>query len=420
MNDFSSPPIRRTARRDDSSSATVLARFHRCRVLALGCWLLTNATVAANPGYEGEGTSEDRAASAATDRAREIALRGLDWLAKQQQEDGSFAVGTGEQGVTRAPVAMTALAALAFMSGGSTLGRGPHRENVARATEFLLEKCFHPRTFVRVVRTSDGSERDVKETLQYIFLPDDGTSKMHGHGYATLALAQAYGSYRIDASYGVGALEKAKDDQRRLRASLVEAVRLIELSQTRDGGWFYEPGDRDHEGSVTITMIQALRAARDVGVFVNKQTIDDAVKYVHGSQREDDGGFKYSLHSTQHSFALTAAAIATLNATGDYDSRVIERGIEYMLDEDPVLNQDRRFAHDEHPYYARLYAAQAYYFHRDPHLFERWFELVVAEFAGDLDSSGAIGSSNYGKVYSTASACLILLLPDEYLPIFRR
>lgn len=369
---------------------------------------------------EGEGDSGERAASPTVDRARAIALQGLAWLAKQQQPDGSFAVGEGEQGVTRAPVAMTALASLAFMSGGSTLGRGPYRENVARAIEFLLTKCIRPYTFIRVERGADGSEREITEKLPYISLPDDGTSKMHGHGYATLALAQAYGSYRIDSTYGVGALEKARDDQKRLRAALVDAVKLIELSQTRDGGWFYEPGDLEHEGSVTITMIQALRAARDVGIHVNKKTIDDAVRYVHESQRKEDGGFRYSLHSTQHSFALTAAAIATLNATGDYDSTVIDRGVEYMLDEDPVLHPDLRFARDEHPYYARLYAAQAYYFYREPQLFERWFELAVTEMSGDLHSSGAIGSSNYGRVYSTASACLVLLLSDEYLPIFRR
>jgi Squalene-hopene cyclase C-terminal domain len=390
------------------------------RVCCVWLFAIFTGGAAFGAAASGEGERSERAdASQFDQRAHEVASRGLAWLALQQQENGSFSTAIGEDGVTRAPVAMTALATLAFMAGGSTLGRGPYRECVARGVKFLLKEGRRDYRFLGRQVDAGGIEREVDVTLPYFSLVDDSTSKMHGHGYATLALAEAYGTYKVDLSYGDHALEKAREDQKQLRDVLVGAVQLIEFSQTREGGWYYDPGSTEHEGSVTITMIQALRAARDVGISVNKRVIDDAVKYIHESQREQDGGFRYAKTSAQHSYALTAAAIATLNATGDYASEVIDRGIEYMQERDPLLNPGR-FARDEHPYYARLYAAQAYFVYRDPKLFERWREHVLDEFENDQDGKGAIGGSDYGRVYSTASACLVLLMTDQYLPMFQR
>ena len=47
---------------------------------------------------------------------------GLAWLARNQNADGSFGSGT-----YRGNIAVTSLAGLAFMSSGSSPGRGPYR-----------------------------------------------------------------------------------------------------------------------------------------------------------------------------------------------------------------------------------------------------------------------------------------------------
>ncbi len=369
-------------------------------------------------GFGSDGNSQ-HATREVEDRAFEIGQRGLEWLAKQQAEDGQFNKAKSDTGVTSAPVAVTALSALAFMAGGSTLGRGPYRENVQKAIQFLM-KCGNATTFTAHRILGEDKAEDIDVNHIYFSFPGDGTSKMHGHGYATLALAEAYGTYRIDDAYGDGSVKRVRGEMAELRRILVDAVQLIEWSQTKDGGWYYEPGDAEHEGSVTITMIQALRAARDVGIYVNKQCIDDAVKYVRELQRPS-GAFCYSkMMKEQVSYGLTAAAIATLNATGDYASDVIDRGIEYMQIKDPVLNPSLRTLGDTHPFYARLYAAEAYYLYRDPSLFRAWQTAIVDEFAESQDPKGSIGESDYGRVYSTASACLILLMPQQYLPIFQK
>lgn len=344
-------------------------------------------------------------------RGFRIADKGLAWLAKQQNVDRSFSMAKDETDITQAPLAVTALSALAFMAGGSTLGRGPYQAQVKGAIEFIMAKASD--------RPYGG------ETPIYFTMSSDSTSKMHGHGYATLALAQAYGTFRIDPSYGEAWEHQARSELERLRKLLAGGVRLIELSQSDKGGWYYEPFDNEHEGSVTITMIQALRAARDVGIKVDKGVIERAERYIRDSQSREGaeaGGFKYKLNDSHISFALTAAAVATLNATGTYDSGVIDRGIEYMLRNDPVTSPPRRSGSDNFPYYARLYAAQAYYTYRDPSIWQRWQKLMVEECERQQSGSGggSIGNGEYGRVYSTASCCLILLLPLQYLPIFQR
>src|SRR5436305_1392580 len=70
-----------------------------------------------------EGTLE--MLNAETDKAIQ---NGLTWLARSQNADGSFGSGT-----YRGNIAVTSLAGLAFMSGGSTPGRGPYGGHIEKA-----------------------------------------------------------------------------------------------------------------------------------------------------------------------------------------------------------------------------------------------------------------------------------------------
>src|SRR5262249_10044167 len=66
-----------------------------------------------------------------TDRAIHL---GLAWLAKSQNADGSFGSGT-----YRGNIAVTSLAGLAFMSSGSSPGRGPYGANIDKALLYVME-----------------------------------------------------------------------------------------------------------------------------------------------------------------------------------------------------------------------------------------------------------------------------------------
>lgn len=321
--------------------------------------------------------------------------RGLAWLAAQQagQSDGSF---PGE-----APIAVTALGALAYMSGGSSPDRGPYGRELGRAIDYLL-------TRVELDQSS--------ELYGYITTGGDSTSKTHGHGFATLALAQAY------------SMSPRSERGARIKRALTAAVDRIEMSQGIEGGWHYSPQRvAEHEGSVTICMVQALRAARNSGVRVNGKVIVRAVDYVKRLQN-DDGSFRYALGIDRVSVALTAAAISTLNATGTYSGPEVVNGYDYIFRElaarTKTPNARRRLGASEYPYYERLYVAQALWQHADTTVFSDWArgeeQRTIVSQELDDKGRGYWKHPRYGPCYATAVNCLVLALPEGLLPIFQR
>ena len=307
--------------------------------------------------------SESATSSPAARRALE---RGLDWLA--------------------------ALAALACLAGGSQLERGPHGEALAGVIEWLLAR----------VDLVEGSPK-----RGYVSDPGDALSRMHGHGFATLALAEAF------------AISPASPRGRRIELALLEAVDRIERSQHSTGGWGYEPiGGLLHEGSVTICVVQALRAARNSGIRVDPGVVGRAIDYVRKSQKSD-GSFKYSLADERSSVALTAAAVSTLNAAGDYSSPAVSAGFDYLFRE-LAAREAGAGTPPDWPMYERLYLAQAFWQHEDEAVFARWYDRVLLELLREQNEDGSWASERYGSAYATAMACLVLALPEQLLPIFQR
>ena len=318
----------------------------------------------------------------AADRALQA---GLAYLARRQAEgvDGSFP----SEAYENAPVGITALAALAFMAAGNSPGRGPYGKELARAIDYLLSK------------TDLAPE---SPTRGYIRAGND-KSRTHGHGFATLVLAEAHGM--------------SPGRSQRVARALEAAVRLIERSQGAEGGWEYEPrAIAAHEGSVTVCLVQALRAARNSGIQVDVGVIRRAEDYVKRLQK-DDGTFRYELGSPESTVALTAAAVSTLNMVGRYDGSVVQNAIDAIwsgMDESGNADEGR------FPYYRRLYIAQAFWQLSDTSHFERWFEAEPPRLVRSQEADGSWRERSYGDCYATAINCLVLAIPEGLLPIFQR
>ena len=241
----------------------------------------------------------------------------------------------------------------------------------------------------------------------YFTTDSDSISRMHGQGYAVLALTQAVGMYGQDV-----------EGRKRLSGAIERGVRLIEACQGDTGGWWYDPRkDSEHEGSVTVCMIQALRTARDAGFAVDKGVIDRAVQYMQRSQEPSTGRFRYRINDPKTSWALTAAALATLNATGDYGSETVIRGFEALIESDPYSNDWRMEAFQD---YGALYAAQAYWQHPDRAAFDRWWPRFVVQCERDQRPDGQLENGEFGNVYATAIVTLTMQVPVGYLPLFQR
>ena len=212
-------------------------------------------------------------------------------------------------------------------------------------------------------------------------------------------------------------------------------MRCIEEAQSLEGGWYYKPrAAGELEGSITVCVVQALRAAKEAGVWVDLEVIGRAIDYVKRLQAED-GGFMYALGQPETSVALTAACLSTLHATGIYSGNEVENGYDFIwrelglrevARERDAIGQEARF-----PFYERFYLSQALWQHPDEREFQRWYaeerERVLLDQRADgswpdvrLSERGIRVRDRYGSSYSTAMNCLFLALPEGVLPILQR
>ncbi len=317
-----------------------------------------------------EGTAEMMTED--TDRAIQS---GLSWLAKNQNTDGSFGSGT-----YRGNIAVTSLAGLAFMASGSSPGRGPYGAPIDKALEFVMDNTS-PSGFISVERSSTHGP-------------------MYSHGFGTLFLAEAYGmTHRPE-----------------IREKLRKAVQLIIDTQNSEGGWRYQPIKHDADLSVTICQINALRAARNAGLYVPKDTVNACIRYVKLSQNPD-GGFRYMLSGGPSSeFPRSAAGVVALQSAGEYDSREVREGINYLR----RSNQGMRFGRrNNHYYYGQYYAAQAMWI-QGGEAWAEWYPTVRDELQKRQMLKGYWPDNTVCSEYGTAMALIVLQIPNNYLPIFQR
>ena len=307
-----------------------------------------------------------------TKNVQDAVGKALSHLRKTQNPDGSW----GSASYGRHP-AITGLACMALMAQGNVPGRGRYGKSVERGIKFLMKN----------VAPLTG------------FISGSGQGQMYGHGFATLALAEAYG------------MMPSPQLQQKLRL----AVRCIIRSQKPDGGWRYEPrpyGNSDL--SVTICQVMALRAANNAGLKVGKKTIARAIKYTKRSANPD-GGFRYMLDSGGSSFALTGAGVTTLYGAGEYDSTEAKRGLEYLKRHLQRYHGQGQYGHY---FYGHYYAAQAMYQAGGKH-WEFWYPRVRDDLLRTQLPNGS-WQSHVGSVYGAAMGALVLQVPYNYLPIFQR
>ncbi len=298
---------------------------------------------------------------------------GLAFLQQHQREDGSFG-----RGSYRGNVAVSSLCGLAFLSAGSTPGRGPYGTTIDQCLDFVLRHVEDNGFIVQPESSSHGP--------------------MYGHGFATLFLAENFGM----------------SPRRDLRDKLSRAVRLILDTQNEDGGWRYEPQRRDADLSVTVCQVMALRAASNGGIHVPTETMERSIMYVKRSQNAD-GGFMYMLRGGPSAFPRSAAGVVSLYNAGLYEDPAIERGLEYLDQFSPTPSPDDL---QSHFFYGQYYAVQAMW-QAGGDRWHKWFpaarDLLLTQQAQDGSWSSSICPE-----YATAMATIVLQVPNNCLPIFQR
>ena len=306
-----------------------------------------------------------------TQPTRQAVRKGLNFLAKKQHSEGHF----GPKGYQN-NVAICGLAGLAFMSNGSTPGRGRYGQNVRRCVSYVLS-CVGDSGFIR------GKEKQ--------------HGPMYGHGFSTLLLAEAYGT--------------SPDPQ--IREALTKAVKLIVDTQSREGGWRYEPNRREADISVTVCQVMALRAARNAGIHVPNKTVNACINYVKRSQNED-GGFMYMLSQPAESaFPRSAAGVVALYSAGIYEGEEITKGLKYLSKFVPKPEAPR----GNYFFYSHYYAVQAMW-HSGGKPWQQWYTAIRDVLLAQQKNDGSWEDVICAE-YGTAMASLVLQMPNNYLPIFQ-
>ena len=336
--------------------------------------------------------------------------KGLTWMSRNQHKDGHWEATGGQY-----PITMTALGGMTMLMEGSTIREGQYRDNIRRAVDFLMARC-----------QANGMIGNPN-------IPGEAGRYMYGHGFGMLFLASVYGE------------EEEGDRRRKLEEILVRAGKFSRDAQTRRvsmkdgktplGGWGYvsaKEGNNFDEGSVTITQVQALRAARNAGIAVPQEAIKEAVAYLEESTNAQ-GGVIYSLGGGgggEGRPALTAAAISCGFSSGDYNSPLIKKWFKFCLNNIGALGNQRQ-GHDEYTHY---YYSQALYTLGDDgwnKLFGdtkdndklTWKKYRKATFDNLVRTQGADGAwtgGHVGPVFITAVHLTIMQLDGGVLPIYQR
>ena len=166
---------------------------------------------------------------------------------------------------------------------------------------------------------------------------------------------------------------------------------------------------------MTICQINALRAARNAGLFVPKETVDACIRYVKQSQNPD-GGFRYMLQGGASAFPRSAAGVVALQSAGEYDYEGGPR--RHRLP--PSVHPRDQAGQPVQPLFLRPLLCGP----GDVAPRRRRLGGVVsrrsATSCSSRQSASGFWSDSICNEYGTAMALIILQIPNNYLPIFQR
>src|SRR6185437_4497003 len=244
-----------------------------------------------------------------------------------------------------------------------------------------------------------------------------GHTWIHGQGFATLALSEAYGRSLFCKT-------KPDFDMKKVRVVVGQAAAAIGKNQSKSGGWWYTPGvTEQHEGSTTVCAVQAVVSAKNYGITVDDKVIDNGFEYLKKCQIKD-GGFVYKLGDQVSMKAGTAGGVATLGLMQKFDFPVMIKGYKFLVQLTPA-----GISRGDFPYYGHFYGCMAMRLlgqeYQDDKEFREKTHAYVAGVQKDLLSwqmaEGVfpfrfdVTSNTENVAYPTAFATMALFVPEGRL-----
>ncbi len=313
---------------------------------------------------------------------RLINKKALKYIADAQISDGSWIGNPPGSGIT-------GICLMALMSTGEDPDFGPYAENVRKAIRRLI----------------------LDQDPETGHISGGGHGSMYHHGFATLALSEAYGV--VNEKLLWKNTEVPIEQQRSIGKSVELAVRCALTAQEKNPykAWRYSPNSQDADTTVAGTVCMGLLGARNAGIEVPNKVIENAVNYFQLNTL-DDGNVSYQ-PTNFHGDGLTRTAIATLV----YSISKRKQTPEYKA---AAASIRRRMDLDvfDHPYYFRYYMAQAL-FQSDFEAWKKWNARMIEQMEKSQAENGSF-FSGHGPAYGTGMAVLTLALNYRLLPVYER
>ena len=317
--------------------------------------------------------------------------RGLEWLARNQNRDGTWSLTGPYSGGAHQEnkVAATAMALLAFQGAGSTHKDGKYQTVVDRAGKTLLE-----------MQDKDGNfwpDLKGREYRSY-----NSNHRLYSQAQATIALCELYGMSRDES----------------LREPAQRAVNYAVKVQDAAGGWRYYPG-QDSDTSVTGWFVMALQSGLMAGLEVPSPTLDRVSKYLDKAAVDDGSRYAYRPGEGARP-AMTAEGLLCRQYLGwKHDDRRLIEGVN-------VVNANPINWNNANVYYW-YYATQVAH-HMEGRPWKRWNGVMRQVIPENQVMTGKERGSWYpdtdrwaphgGRLFSTCLCIYMLEVYYRHLPVY--
>jgi hypothetical protein len=330
------------------------------------------------------------------DRLSEAAVaNALAWLAKQQGDDGSWSLsGPFDAGVQpQERVAATAMAMLAFQGNGHTHKQGKYKERLLKAKDWMISR-----------QQDDGSWR-----------ADSGHHRLYMQGQATIAICELYGM-TSDPS---------------LKEPAEKAANYCIKSQSKLGGWRYNPADQDADVSVTGWVLMGLQSAKMAKIDVPDGVFARVGKFLDDCSPDGGRLYCYLSKTDQPTQAMTGEALMCRQWLGwRRDNKQLQGGIDYLVSAENLPRWERwdDLSNRGRDVYYWYYATQAIHHFGGPS-WEKWNNVMKpmlvksqvkagSREAGSWDPDGDKWGQFGGRLYVTCLSTYILEVYYRHLPLY--
>jgi squalene cyclase len=289
--------------------------------------------------------------------------QGLNYLAISQNEQGCWEGSYGED------PGVVGLAVIAFLAHGEDSNSGPYVKVIHSAINYIVASQ----------NVNNG----------YI-----GTN-MYSHGFATSALAEAYGMV----------------NEEKIAPTLKKAIELILSAQSLNyfKAWRYTPDATDADVSVTGCQLVALLTARNAGISIPNESIENGLSYLEKC-RSSEGSYGYT---------SAGGGKPTLTAIGSLCfSLAKKKEKQHYIASLNYLKEHLNFREQYYPYYFEYYMSQAL-FHADEKIWAEWNSKNIKLLSTTQSPDGS-WPGKIGETFNTAGALLSLALNYRFLPIYEK